>query len=156
MFIYCQRCEGAPISKASAVATKAASFPMSTAAAESPSEQRRKKTSWQHCTGEVFFCNYDTHLSVHIMKWFDAMCKEPFDAEQNWLCVSEYKVWRIILARKATFLDPQWVRSSFGCAVFSRFVCRTKISCLPVVTLQVQRYQRECLAFAFAYVRLPI
>ena len=25
-------------------------------------------------------CNYDTHLSLHIMKWFDAMCEEPFAA----------------------------------------------------------------------------
>ena len=40
-----QRCDGAPMSKASAVATRAGSLPMSTAAAESPSEQRRKKTS---------------------------------------------------------------------------------------------------------------
>ena len=40
-----QRCDGAPMSKASAVAPRAGSLPMSTAAAESPSEQRRKKTS---------------------------------------------------------------------------------------------------------------
>ena len=40
-----QRCGDAPMSKASAVATRAGSLPMSTAAAESPSEQRRKKTS---------------------------------------------------------------------------------------------------------------
>ena len=47
-----QRCDGAPMSKASAVAPRAGSLPMSTAAAESPSEQRRKKTSWQQSTGE--------------------------------------------------------------------------------------------------------
>ena len=44
--------DGAPMSKASAVAPRAGSLPMSTAAAESPSEQRRKKTSWQQSTGE--------------------------------------------------------------------------------------------------------
>ena len=40
-----RRCDGAPMSKASAVATRAWSLSMSTAAAESPSEQGRKKTS---------------------------------------------------------------------------------------------------------------
>ena len=36
------------------------------------------------------FCNYDTYLSVHIMKWFDAMCEEPFDAVAKVVvCVSE-------------------------------------------------------------------
>ena len=36
-------------------------------------------------------CNYDTYLSVHIMKWFDAMCEEPFDAVAKVVvCVSEY------------------------------------------------------------------
>ena len=25
-------------------------------------------------------CRFDTYLSVHIRKWFDAMCEEPFDA----------------------------------------------------------------------------
>ena len=39
----------------------------------------------------VIFCNYDTYLSVHIMKWFDAMCEEPFDAVAKVVeCVSEY------------------------------------------------------------------
>ena len=50
-----QRCGGAPMSKASAVATSAGSLPMSTAPAESPSEQRREKTSWQQATGEEMF-----------------------------------------------------------------------------------------------------
>ena len=40
-----RRCDGAPTSKASAVATRGWSSSMSTAAAESPSEQGRKKTS---------------------------------------------------------------------------------------------------------------
>ena len=32
-----------------------------------------------------------TYLSVHIMKWFDAMCEEPFDAVAKVVvCVSEY------------------------------------------------------------------
>ena len=31
------------------------------------------------------------YLSVHIMKWFDAMCEEPFDAVAKVVvCVSEY------------------------------------------------------------------
>ena len=36
-------------------------------------------------------CHYDTYLSVHIMKWFEAMCEEPFDAVAKVVvCVSEY------------------------------------------------------------------
>ena len=37
------------------------------------------------------FCNYDTCLSVHIMKFLDAMCEEQFDAVAKVVvCVSEY------------------------------------------------------------------
>ena len=64
----------------------------------------------------VIFCNYDTYLSVHIMKWFDAMCEEPFDAVAKVVeCVSEYDETKwfdtmceeSFLARKETFPRPQ-------------------------------------------------
>ena len=42
------------------------------------------------------------------------------------------------------------ISSSAMSAEQLRFVCREKISCLPIVTLQVHSYQRECLAFASA------
>jgi len=91
------------------------------------------------------------------MKWFDAMCEEPFDAVAKVVeCVSEYDetngltqcVKNHFWPGKKHFL----VRNEYGVASVvqcsQRLFVGKKISCLPIVTLQVHSYQRECLAFA--------
>ena len=98
-----------------------------------------------------------TYLSVHIMNWFDAMCEEPFDAVAKVVvCVSEYDETNdLTQCVKKHFWSGKNLSSSAMSAEQLRFVCRKTISCLPIVTLQVHSYQRECLAFASASVCRP-
>ena len=86
------------------------------------------------------------------MKRFDALCEEPLDTVAKVVvCVSEnYETNGLTQCVKNHFWSRKkhfFVRNECGAAS----VCLLeKISCLPIVTLQVHSYQRECLAFASA------